>query len=115
MSTYFIPRNTKGEGKILYIFSTKALIYTVVGALLGLVFYYICSLLNAGMVGIIIVVVFAALGFGIATIKIPDSNNFEITRKAGGQSIDEIIVRYIKFKLNKKKIYVYDREETKDE
>ncbi len=24
-----IPRNVKGEGRILYIFSTKALIYTV--------------------------------------------------------------------------------------
>ncbi len=115
MSTYFIPRNTKGEGKILYIFSTKALIYTVVGAILGLVFYYICSLFNANIVGIIIVVILAALGFAIATIKIPDSNNFEITRKAGGQSMDEIIVRYIKFKLNKKKIYVYYEEETNDE
>lgn len=32
MGTYMIPRNTKGEGRILYIFSTKALIFTVVGA-----------------------------------------------------------------------------------
>ena len=31
---YQIPRNVKGEGRILYIFSTKALIYTGVGALL---------------------------------------------------------------------------------
>ena len=29
---YQIPRNVKGEGRILYIFSTKALIYTAVGA-----------------------------------------------------------------------------------
>ena len=28
MGTYYLPRNTKGEGRILYIFSTKALIYT---------------------------------------------------------------------------------------
>ncbi len=32
MGTYMIPRNTKGEGRILFIFSTKALIFTVVGA-----------------------------------------------------------------------------------
>ena len=32
MGTYMIPRNTKGEGRILFIFSTKALIYTAVGA-----------------------------------------------------------------------------------
>ena len=31
MGTYMIPRNTKGEGRILFIFSTKALIFTVVG------------------------------------------------------------------------------------
>lgn len=29
---YQIPRNVKGEGRILFIFSTKALIYTGVGA-----------------------------------------------------------------------------------
>ena len=32
MATHMIPRNTKGEGRILFIFSTKAMIYTVVGA-----------------------------------------------------------------------------------
>lgn len=32
MGTYMIPRNTNGEGRILFIFSTKALIYTAVGA-----------------------------------------------------------------------------------
>jgi hypothetical protein len=29
---YQIPRSVKGEGRILYIFSTKALIYTAIGA-----------------------------------------------------------------------------------
>lgn len=29
---YQIPRNVKGEGRILFIFSTKALIYSGVGA-----------------------------------------------------------------------------------
>ena len=32
---YYIPRDTKGEGRILYIFSTKGLIYTGVGAGIG--------------------------------------------------------------------------------
>lgn len=31
MGTHMIPRNTKGEGRLLFIFSNKALIYTVVG------------------------------------------------------------------------------------
>ena len=34
MGTYNIPRNVKGEGRILYIFSTKALMYTFFGAIL---------------------------------------------------------------------------------
>ena len=41
MNTYEIPRNYKGEGRILYIFSTKGLIYTVVGLAIGLIFYFI--------------------------------------------------------------------------
>ena len=40
MQTYEIPRNYKGEGRILYIFSTKGLIYTCVGAGVGLIFYF---------------------------------------------------------------------------
>ena len=31
MGTHMIPRNTKGEGRILFIFSTKAMIYTAIG------------------------------------------------------------------------------------
>ena len=41
MQIYEIPRNYKGEGRILYIFSTKVLIYTSVGAGIGLLFYFI--------------------------------------------------------------------------
>ena len=43
--------------------------------------------------------------------KVPDTNSFEITRKTGGENIDDIITRYIKFKNNKKKLYVYTKEE----
>ena len=32
---YNIPRNYKGEGKILYIFSTKGVIYTAIGIAIG--------------------------------------------------------------------------------
>lgn len=30
MGTYYIPRNVKGEGRILFIFSGKSMIYTAV-------------------------------------------------------------------------------------
>lgn len=40
MRTYEIPRDYKGEGRILYIFSTKGLIFTCAGAGIGLIFYF---------------------------------------------------------------------------
>ena len=59
--------------------------------------------------------ILALIGYAVGTFKIPETNAFEITRKAGGQNIDEMIIRAIKFKMKKNKIYVYGKEETKDE
>lgn len=116
MQTYEIPRNYKGEGRILYIFSTKALIYTSVGAGVGLIFYFILKMLGFSMIGLIITLIFAAIGFAIGTLKVPESTAFEITKKTGGENIDDVILRWIRFKKNGNKIYIYKAEEdTKDE
>ena len=76
----------------------------------GLIFYYIFSLLKWTYVGIGFAVFFAAIGFAIGTFKVPNSPAFEITRKASGENIDEIILRLIKFKQKKKRIYLYTKE-----
>ena len=116
MQTYEIPRNYKGEGRILFIFSTKGLIYTSVGAGIGLLFYFIFKMIGLSIVGLIITLIFAAIGFAIGTLKVPDSTAFEITKKTGGENIDDVILRWIKFKKNHNKIYIYKtEEETKDE
>ena len=116
MQTYEIPRNYKGEGRILYVFSTKGLIYTSVGAGIGLIFYLIFKMLGLSMIGILITLVLAAIGFAIGTLKVPETTAFEITKKTGGENIDDVILRWIKFKKNGKKIYIYiTEEETKDE
>lgn len=122
MKSYYIPRNYKGEGRILYIFSTKAIIYTAVGVGIGLVFYFLFNLIGLTMVGIIIAGLFGLVGFCIATFKVPDMKNFELTKKTGGEKIDDIIKRWILFKKNNNKIYVYmnediteDKEEQKNE
>ena len=115
MQVYEIPRNYKGEGRILYVFSTKALIYTTVGLGIGLFFYLIFKLMNLKMVGIIITIIFGLIGFSIGTFKMPETKKFSITQKTGGEKIDDIILRYIKFKQKKNRIYVYAKEETKDE
>lgn len=95
------------------IFSTKSLIYSCLGALLGLVFYLIFKTVGLKTLGLIFILIFAILGFGIATLKVPESNNFNITRKTGGEKIDDIILRAIKFKLKGKRLYVYTKEENK--
>ena len=113
---YNIPRNTKGEGRFFYIFSTKALIVTAVMG--GIAFFLgklIGDLINFSSLGVICALIFGIIGFAITSFKIPDSNNFEITRKAGGEYIDQIIMRYIKFKARKNKIYTFFTEEKKDE
>ena len=117
MGTYMIPRNTKGEGRILYIFSTKALIYTVVGGMLGMPFYWIFKSIKLsptktlGTIGIIIVAVLALIGFLIGTIKVPNSEKYKVTRTVGGENIDDIILRYIKFKKKKNKICITKEED----
>ena len=113
MGTYMIPRNTKGEGRILFIFSTKALIYTVVGGVIGLPCFWIGKMFNTIInPGIFVMAFLALIGFLIGTIKVPNSEKFKVTRTVGGENIDDIIVRYIKFKRKKNKIYI-SKEEVK--
>ena len=117
MRTYEIPRNYKGEGRILYIFSTKALIYTVGGILIGVVFKWLIGLIGkavpsaasvVNVIGIALIVIFALVGFALGTFKVPQIDKFEITRKAGGISLDTVVKEYIKFHINKNRYYTYD-------
>ena len=119
MGTYNIPRNTKGEGRLFYIFSTKALLWTVGGLIVGIVIKTILKAIGSifkmagpfNIVGIIITVILALLGFVIGTFKMPKNDRFEITRKAGGINLDKVLVESIKFKINRVKLYVYDTDE----
>ena len=110
MGTYYIPRNVKGETRLLYIFSIKSLITTAIGAFIGFIFYLIFMIVGLDTVGIIFVVVFALIGFAIGAVKIPIVAGIPITKKIGGESLDQIILNYFKFKKNRK-LYVYTKEE----
>ena len=114
MGTYNLPRSVKGEGRILFIFSTKSLITTAIAGGIGLIFYFIFNLLDLKLVGIVITLIFAAIGYAIGMFKVPEASGLEITRKTGGENIDEVIKRYVKFKQNSKKLYVYTKEENID-
>jgi hypothetical protein len=110
MGTYYIPRNYKGETRLLYIFSIKSLITTALGAVVGFIFYLIFAMLNLKMVGLIILAVFAVIGYIIGALKIPTIVGIPVTKKIGGEPISDIIIRYFKFKKNRK-IYTYTKEE----
>lgn len=113
MGTYNIPRNVKGEGRILFVFSGKSMIYTMIGGVLGLPFYFICSLLGLTIVGIVIVTFLALVGFVIGTFKVPTIGILKFTKTVGGENIDDVIKRAIKFKKDGNKIYLYTKEEEK--
>lgn len=105
MGSYNIPRNVKGEGRILYVFSTKALIYTVIGAAIGGIIYAVLGMIGLSLIGLLAVLIFGFIGFAIGTFTIPKIAMIKATKDINGENIDEIIKRYVKFKMKKKKIY----------
>ena len=111
MGSYYIPSNNlKGESRILYIFTAKSLIFTAAGAFFGLIFYFIFGvILGISVLGYLLIAICALIGYGIATIKIPAGGNSKLSKNVGGDSIDDIIKRYILFKKTKR-IYTYSIE-----
>lgn len=112
MGTYYIPRNYRGETRILYIFTLKSLISTVVGGGIGLIFFGLFSLMGIKIVGIILLAFFALMGYAFGAFKIPTIAGIPVTKKIGGEPVSEIIMRYLKFKKNRK-MYTYTKEENK--
>lgn len=67
------------------------------------------------MIGYIMIGLLALVGFICGTFKVPDSGAFKVTRLVGGENIDDVILRYIKFKQKKNRIYITKEEEIKHE
>ena len=78
---------------------------------IGFPFHWILNALGIQYVGFIFIAFFALIGFGIGTFKIPNAEAFKVTRTVGGEKIDDIILRYIRFKRKKNKIYITKEEE----
>lgn len=114
MGTYNLPRSVKGEGRILFIFSTKSLIYTGILGGVGVLFFALFNAIGLTIVGVVIFAILALLGFIIGTFKIPEITTIEFTKKTSGEAIDDVIKRAFLFKMKKRKVYTL-KEDTKDD
>ena len=98
-NSYYVPRSVKGESRILYVFTIKTFAVTLAFGLVGvLIFFLIKSFVELGIIaGLIIIGVFAAIGFAISSLTIPDIPAMGPLRKAGGENIGSMLVRLLFF------------------
>lgn len=115
MGTYDLPRSVKGEGRILFIFTKKAFIFTMAFGFVGIILYLIFASFKMYIVGIILLLLFALTGFIIGTIKIPNMKNIKWATTNAGENIDDVLLRTIKFKQKANKIYIYKGGKTNDD
>ena len=116
MQTYNLPRHVKGEGRILFIFTPRSIVYTAAFAIVGLLLYILFKSMELKLIGIILFAIFALIGFAIGTLKVPGIIGISWAKKNAGERLDDILKRAIDFKRKGNKIYIYDKEEnTEDE
>jgi len=109
-NSYFVPRSVKGESRILYIFTIKSFIVTLIFGLVGAAIWYVLTLFNITVElipGLIVVGLFGGIGYLLATVKIPDVPFMGPLRKAGGENIGAMVWRLITFR-KRRRIYLYN-------
>jgi hypothetical protein len=109
--SYYVPRSAKGESRILVIFTVKSLITTIAFGGIGVaIAFLVKEILNLSIIPMIILIVpFAAIGYGIGSLKIPDLPIMGPLQKAGGEELLDILFRLVSFP-SKKKIYIYGKD-----
>lgn len=111
MRTYYIPRNLKGETRILTIFTTKGLIYTAIGLFVGLPLFFLAKAISGKtLVCAIIILITSSIGYIIGSFKVPDNKTIKLFKNIGGENIDEVIKRYLQFKG---KLKIFGKDEGK--
>ena len=81
MESHLIPRNVKGEVRYFNIFTPKSLLTMLIGVSAGLIFFFIFKALSFTIVGVVILSIFAGLGFVAGAFKIPYSTAFRDIKK----------------------------------
>jgi len=110
MNTYMIPREATNENRFLF-FTPKAGIFSIIAFIIGYIIKWLFSLTGVKameIAGWIICGILVLIAYALGTFKIPESNAFDILKKAGGEPVDVIVKRAINFR-KRKKIYIYER------
>lgn len=115
MQIYNLPRNVKGEGRILFIFTPRSIIYTACFAVVGILLYLVFKSVGLTYVGYGCLAFFALVGFMIGTAKMPGIVGISWAKKNAGERVDDILKRTIDFKRKGNKIYIYDDKGGKTE
>lgn len=110
MATHYIPKDLRGETRILIIFTVKSLITTAIFLGIGLILYFIFNMIGLRILGILLMVLLAAIGYAFGTVKMPKINGLRFTKNIEGDSLDEVFLRFVKFRTNRK-IYSYMKED----
>lgn len=106
--SYFVPRSVKGESRILYVFTIKSFISTLGFGAVGFVLWNLLKVFGIGdIAGIIITILFGGLGYVFGAVTIPDIPAMGVFRKAGGENISNIVLRFITFR-HRKKVFIYN-------
>jgi len=85
-SSYYVPRSVKGESRILYIFTIKSFIVTLIFGLVGAGIWFLLTSFNVNVElipGLVIVGICGGIGYALATVVIPDVPFMGPLRKAG--------------------------------
>lgn len=109
-NSYYVPRSVKGESRILYIFTIKSFIVTLIFGLVGAGIWFLLTSFNVNVElipGLVIVGICGGIGYALATVVIPDVPFMGPLRKAGGENIGAMVLRLITFR-KRKRIYLYN-------
>lgn len=109
-NSYYVPRSVKGESRILYIFTMKSFIATLIFGLVGAGIWFLITSLGGTVElipGLILVGICGGIGYALSTVVIPDVPFMGPLRKAGGENIGAMLWRLVTFR-KRKRIYLYD-------
>lgn len=98
MRKHEIPRKKQSETRLFVIFSLRSLASTFIGAMFGALIGILVMSFGFKTVGWILIGFFAFIGFLVGTVPMFYIPIFPSTKSMEGMYLNEIVMKYIKFK-----------------